>query len=151
MRAYSNPQPGLPSGYTDVFRVAYSSNSSLNDFTAAATTQSITLTTLSPGDVVEGLVLIEAPTFLSGGSVSAATASIGVTGTATQFTAAANVFTGGTAYTVSGASVPPYVATSSIAMICAITTTTANISTLTAGELIIYAKINRKATRNPQL
>ena len=119
------------------------------DFTAAATTQTYTLMTLFSGHIVRNAAY-KAVTFLSGGAISAATLAIGFTGTVAGYAAATNVFTGGTPFLAgAGASLanaPGHSLVAASAILATLTTTTANVVALTAGEVHIYwavADMNR--------
>ena len=111
------------------------------DFTAAATSQSWTLAALVAGHKIANAFL-RVPTLLSGGSVSAASVTVGDTGTANAFITATDVFTGGViakagdgaGFNQAGGKM--YVSASNL--VVALGTTTANVSTLTAGELDVY-------------
>lgn len=115
------------------------------DFTAAATTQTYTLMALAVGHLIRNAALRKV-TDLAGGAVSAAVALVGKTGTTNAYCTSSDVFTGSTVYYKSGdgasfnqAGGEVHIATS--ALILTITTTTANVSTLTSGELNVFFSV----------
>lgn len=125
-------------GFTHRANISYANG----DFTAAATTQTYTLATLAAGHIVQNFAhrLITA---LSGGSVSAAVVLGGKTGTTNAYLTSTDVFTGSTVLAKAGdgasfnqAGGEAFVGAS--ALILTLTTTTANVSTLTAGEIVVY-------------
>ena len=79
--------PLTPDAIPAWFRVrkAYS------DFTAAATTESIELYSLPAGAVIHAVIQKHSASF-TGGSISAYTTSVGITGTLAKYAAAFNVF-----------------------------------------------------------
>lgn len=126
------------SGFTHKAIISYA----LGDFTAASTTQTYTLATLASGHKI-GNAALRCVTPLSGGSVSAAVALVGKTGTTNAYCTSTDVFTGSVIYYKAGdgasfnqAGGEIHIAAS--ALIVTVTTTTANVSTLTAGELHVY-------------
>lgn len=140
MKSYklSGPEAALYDA-TDVIVINYAQG----DFTAAATSQSYTIGSLAALDKIDN-VYTRVPTFLSGGSVSAAVAIIGDDDDDDGFVTSSSVFTAG----VNGkAGDGAYfnqrggkVYTAAKSLILKITTTTANVSTLTAGEIRVYVK-----------
>lgn len=129
------------SGFTHKANISYANG----DFSEAATTQTYTLASLAVGDLVRNCALRKV-TDLSGGSVSAAVALVGKTGTTNAYCTSSNVFTSSTVHYKAGdgasfnqAGGEVHIATS--ALIVTITTTTANVSTLTAGEIDVYFSI----------
>lgn len=129
-------------GFTHKAVISYAGG----DFTAASTTQTYTLATLASGDYIRNCALRKV-TDLSGGSVSAAVALVGKTGTTNAYCTSSNVFTGSTVYYKAGdgasfnqAGGEIHIAAS--ALIVTVTTTTANVSTLTAGELHVYYSLS---------
>jgi hypothetical protein len=117
----------------------------VGDFNVAATTANLDL--LVPGGMIIERAYLSLITAFSGGSVSAATLSIGTTGSPATYLGATNVFTGATASgnvtvaagaglngAVSGASTPTAVGTIRVQML----TTTANANALVAGAADIY-------------
>jgi len=92
-------------------------------------------------------------TLFSGGAVSAATLSVGTTGSATAYVAATNVFTGATVFACVGAAIVPFTflhgtgvpAKSTVRV--ELVTTTANTSVLTAGKADIYLKLRAVSLR----
>lgn len=142
-------------GFTDLFVVGvdqvqsqaapYSKSS---DFTAAGTSQTIALTDLAIGDIVLNHAVLYVKTKLAGTSLSAAAASVGVTGATTQFLNAVDVYTNATAAGgtfVSGAPSAYATQAASKQLLLTMATTGCNLSALTAGELWIYAKLTRIA------
>lgn len=114
------------------------------DFTAAGLTQTYTLLTAPVGTVVTNAA-VRAVTFLSGGSVSAATIVVGKTGTTNAYVASYSVFTGGTAIKAGdGASFNQAGGdglSTAIDLVCVLTTVTDNIVNLTAGEIHIFLRL----------
>lgn len=126
------------SGFTHKAIINYAQG----DFNAASTTQTYTLMNLAVGHLIRNAALRQV-TPLSGGSVSAAVALVGKTGTTNAYCTSSDVFTGSTVLYKAGdgasfnqAGGEVFVATS--ALIVTVTTTTANVSTLTAGELHVW-------------
>lgn len=120
-------------------------NYAQGDFSTASTTQTYTLATLAAGQWI-GNAALKLVTALSGGSVSAAVALVGKTGTTNAYCTSSDVFTGSTVLYKAGdgasfnqAGGEIFIAAS--ALIVTVTTTTANVSTLTAGELHVYYKL----------
>jgi hypothetical protein len=115
------------------------------DFTAAATSQSYTIAALGARDKIAN-VFTRVPTFLSGGAVSAAAIVVGDDDDADGFVTTSSVFTAG----VNGrAGDGAYfnqaggrVYTGAKSLIVALTTTTANVSTLTAGEIHVFFSLS---------
>lgn len=129
-----------------------------NDFSAAATTVNLDVQQPDPwtrfpaGLEIEGAG-ISLVTNFTGGAVSAATLSVGTTGSATAYVAATDVFTG--AYkTIKGATLVPFTmlagtgapAVSTVRV--QLVTTTANANALTAGKADIYLKLRAVSIRN---
>jgi hypothetical protein len=112
---------------------------SYKDFTAAATTQNITLQTLPKGSVVQW-VRIKHAEAVAGGSISAATLSVGSSaGTATSFASAFSV-SQAVSDTTAQISAGPVAATyAEDTMYARITTTGGNVNTATAG--LIYVDV----------
>jgi hypothetical protein len=116
------------------------------DFSAAATTQSYTLASLVALDKV-GNAFTRVPTFLSGGSVSAATVVLGDDDDADGFVTSSSVFTGGVNgkagdgayFNQAGGKV--YNGAKSLLLL--LTTTTANVSALTAGEIHVFVSLSK--------
>ncbi len=128
-------------GFTHKAIISYAQG----DFSAAATTQTYTLSAIAVGQWI-GNAMLKLVTPLSGGSVSAAVALVGKTGTTNAYCTSSDVFTGssvlykagdGASFNQAGGEV--FVATSNLLL--TVTTTTANVSTLTAGELHVYYKL----------
>ncbi len=119
-------------------------SASRGDFTAAATTQTYTLAPLPVGTYVKDAAY-RCQTFLTGGAVTAATVQLGKTGTANAYVTPTSVFTGGTAYKAGdGASFNQAggeAHNSASSLIATVTTTTANVSALTAGEIHLFVKL----------
>lgn len=140
-----NESEKAATGFTHKAIIAYNAVAALNDFTTASTTQTYTLAALAIGDYI-GNAMLKLVTPLSGGSVSAAVALVGKTGTTNAYCTSSDVFTGSTVLYKAGdgasfnqAGGEVFVATSNL--IVTVTTTTANVSTLTAGELHVYYKL----------
>lgn len=146
MKIHRIKQPWNFGGATHFAEISYDEG----DFDAASTTETITLKTLEKGDVVfTSPAFIVVQDGLAGGSVSAATVALGVTGTTGRIIPAAACFSTTdegktlvpTAATPNAAelnALQPYAATASIALIVTIALTGGNSSTLTAGKLYVY-------------
>lgn len=126
------------SGFTHRANISFANG----DFTTAGTTQTYTLANLAIGNRIANAAM-RLITPLSGGSVSAAVCLVGKTGTTNAYCTSSDVFTGSTVLLKAGdgasfnqAGGEVFVATS--ALIVTVTTTTANVSTLTAGEFNVY-------------
>lgn len=126
----------------------------VGDFNTAATTANLDM--FFPGGFIIERAYLSLIVPFSGGSVSAATLSIGSTGTPTTYLAATNVFTGATAsgnVTVAagaglgnplgGVATPTAVSTVRFQLI----TTTANANTLTAGTADVYLVLRALSLR----
>lgn len=140
-----NEQEKAATGFTHKAIIAYNPVAALNDFTAAATTQTYTLATLASGSYI-GNAALKLVADLSGGSVSAAVALVGKTGTTNAYCTSTNVFTGSTVFYKAGDGASfnqagGEIFITSSALIVTVTTTTANVSTLTSGELHVYYKL----------
>lgn len=113
----------------------------LGDFTAAATTQSYTLASVVAGHKIND-AFVRVPTLLSGGAVSAATITFGDGSAAAGFITSTNVFTGGVQNKAGDGTLFNQAAgkmyTGADSLIVALTTTTANVVALTAGEINVY-------------
>lgn len=130
-------------GFTHKAVISYA----LGDFTAASTTQTYTLATLASGHrIVDAALRMVTP--ISGGAISAAVALVGKTGTTNAYCTSTNVFTGsvlyykagdGASFNQSGGEI--HIAAS--ALILTVTTTTANVSVATAGELHVYFSLSQ--------
>lgn len=113
------------------------------DFTAAALTQTYTLMTLFAGHIISEAAY-KVITFLSGGAVATATLQVGFTGTTNGFIPATSVFTAGTAFACGGGASfagSGKAFTAASALVALLTTTVANVSALTAGEVHVYWRI----------
>ena len=128
-------------GFTHKAIISYAQG----DFSTASTTQTYTLSAIAVGQWI-GNAMLKLVTPLSGGSVSAAVALVGKTGTTNAYCTSSDVFTGSTVLYKAGdgasfnqAGGEVFVATSNLLL--TVTTTTANVSTLTAGELHVYYKL----------
>lgn len=112
------------------------------DFTAAATTQTYNLgPAIAAGEVVDNAAF-RIVTAVSGGAISAATLQVGYTGTTNGLITATSCFTG-TAGAISaggaGLNQANGVAFAAASQLVAVlTTTTANVSVATAGELHVF-------------
>lgn len=116
------------------------------DFSAAATSQTYALHTLAVGEIVRN-VGRKTATRLSGGSASACTAQVGDGSTANLFTTAQSVWGAnspidyqsgdGAGFNQAGGTAITTAATLTLTL----TSTGANISTITAGEIHIYFSI----------
>jgi hypothetical protein len=151
MRHQLAKRPPFVGGFTDLFILGMTAAAGgASDFTAAATTQAYNLDAFNIGDmVVFPCVHVDVITALAGGSVSAATLSVGHTGAGTAFITTCNVFatTPATAHDAVAATVSLTRATSSGYLTADLATTGGNVSTLTAGEVWIWAAISRKLDR----
>jgi len=136
------------------YRAKIGSAGQQNFTPTAATTGNIDLAV--PGGLLVEAVHMSLITAFSGGSVSAATLSVGTTGSPATYLAATNVFTGATAggaVTIGsgaglgnyagGNSTPTAVGTIRIQLI----TTTANLSALTAGAADIFLRLRATTVR----
>lgn len=145
--------------FTDLFVVgvgqAYNASTKVwgSDFTAAALTQDYTLFTPAAGDIVAypSAVIYNTDAVL-GGSVASATALLGiVAGTTGVFVAAGSVFTANqtlgpitTDSATTAGMVKVFNGTSDILNL-RVTTTTANVSTLTSGVILVYVNLISRA------
>jgi hypothetical protein len=105
--------------------------------TAAATTQTINFGAALPAKSVILGTWLETTTLFSGGAISACVVRIGDGTTDNKFSADVNVFTGGSTGVVAPASPPawPLAYTSAITPTAKLTSTTANLSAATAGDV----------------
>ncbi len=115
------------------------------DFTAAATTQTYTLATLQSGHLIDKLAH-RLVTALSGGAVSAASITAGKTGTVNAYLTATDVFTGSAVGSKAGDGASFNQAagdafSGASALVVVLTTTTANVNALTAGEFNILFRL----------
>ena len=98
----------------------------------------LTIYTLQAKEYINDIKIIPTTAY-SGGSVSACTASIGVSTGLTKYTAAVNIFTGNTLITDTHILIPGLESTSaSIPLLLTITSTVGLLNTLSAGSLDIY-------------
>lgn len=97
MKHYSLKKPGMMGSFTDLFILGIGRAASFaSDFTAAATQQTYNLTQLKKGDIVlPAHALVAVRTNVSGGSISAATGSVGITGALTRFIKTVNLLAAG--------------------------------------------------------
>ena len=113
----------------------------LGDFTAAATTQSFTLAPLVAGHKISA-AFVRVPTLLSGGAVSAATITVGDGSAAAGYVTSTNVFTGGVQNKAGDGTLFNQAVgkmyTGADNLVVALTTTSANVVALTAGEINVY-------------
>jgi len=144
--------PGDFNGATHFAEVSYTNG----DFDAAATTETITLKSLAKGDIVFPagcFVVVEDG--LNGGSVSAATVELGLTGDTDRILDTANCFDttdeGKTLVQSVSADNLNYAATSAIDLLCTVKLTGGNSSTLTGGKLWVYLNIAEAAKINTDL
>jgi hypothetical protein len=126
-----------------------------NDFNTAATTANND-TLVLPGGVVINRVVMSLIKVFSGGSVSAATISVGTTSSATAYMAATNVFTGasasgavtngggGSLNNFAGGNATPN-ALGTVRVQCV--TTSDNASNLTAGSFDLFLELSAFDTR----
>lgn len=113
------------------------------DFSAAATTNNIEIYSLPAGAIIHA-VIVRTTTPFTGGAISAYTLSVGITGTATKYSAAADVFTGTQEDQLASALIPEsWTAATSIKGFA--TSTTANLSAATAGAVSIYLLVSETA------
>jgi hypothetical protein len=131
-------------GFTHKAVIAYNADATKNDFTAAATTQTYTLCTAPVGTIVQGAAW-KVVTVILGGAISAAVAVVGKTGTTNAYITSTSVFTGaGTVKAGDGASFNQAGGdglSTAIDLVAVLTTTTANVSVATQGEVHIYLKL----------
>lgn len=114
-----------------------------NAFTAAATTESITIHTLPAGWAVKNCVMKHSQNF-TGGSVASATLSLGVTGLPTDLIATPlDVFaaSSGTGFVNSTDPLKIYDFGASTSIIIELTTSGGNINTLTQGGVDVYMEL----------
>lgn len=137
-------------GYTDLFVISKADLTTATDNTA----QAVTLTALVAGDVVYQDALLDVVSAWTGPSDLTATVSIGVTASATAITAALTLVTAGTAAAAGTAALSPtqtnapYVASTGINVIATFTPDADSaVSDFTAGELLVWLKVNRRAER----
>lgn len=135
-------------GFTDLFVVGMTHRAGATDFieTTNDLDQVITLTDLALGDIVWPDSCLLVKTAVAG--LTAANASLGVTGAVTQFIANSSLLSGGNKYFVPAGTLAPYATiASSKSLILNIdpAANTEHVSSVTAGELWIYAKISRFA------
>lgn len=132
-------------GYTHKAVISYANG----DFTAAATTQTYTLFSAPAATVVSDFAY-RAVTLLSGGAVSACTLQAGKTGTTNGYITATSVFTAGTTAKAGDGTLFNQAAGDGLAaaidIVAVITTTTANVVALTAGEIHIFFAVKLLAT-----
>ncbi len=146
-----NSEQRARTGFTDLFIVKYTDvSASIADNTAAT----VTLDSLALGDVVLQDTLIEVRTAWAGPSDLTATASVGVTGTATALTPALTITTAGagtailTTDTSDNQTNAHYAASTAIDLIATITPDAdSGVDEFTAGELAIWMNISRAADR----
>lgn len=134
-------QEKAKSGFTHKVIISYAQG----DFTAAATTQTYTLKSACPiGTIIQGAAY-KAPTLVLGGAISAVTLQVGKTGTTNGYITATSVFTGGTAYKAGDGALFNQAGGDALVaatdLVAVITTTTANVSVATAGEIHIFLKL----------
>lgn len=104
------------------------------DLQTAATTNTVTVMTLPAGAVVHAVIL-DIGTAFAGASISAMTASVGITGTTTKYIGATNVLATGSANTVT-ATVESR--SSTTAVVVKADSTGANLSALSQGSLSVH-------------
>lgn len=110
------------------------------DFSAAATTNNVEIYSLAAGSIIHA-VIVRTTTPFTGGAISAYTLSVGITGTATKYSAAADVFAGTQEDQLASALIPEsWTAATSIKGFA--TSTTANLSAATAGAATIYLLVS---------
>lgn len=100
----------------------------------AGTSKVLTLKTLPAGAIVNAAFFDIVKPF-SGGTISALTAKLGVTGSDATLKANASIFTGAVS---DGAFAGIYSAAAAIALLLTFTSTTDNLSSLTQGKLFVY-------------
>lgn len=123
------------------------------DLTDADTSQTIaivpdtakyTSATVPAGTQVR-LAKVQVVTAFSGGSVSAATITIGDGGSATRFLASTDIFTAATWF-ANAAATSPYIYTTTDTIDAVFASTTDNLVNLTAGEIHIYLEVTTPTT-----
>jgi len=140
-------------GYTDMFVIDYD-HASLTASVADNTAVAVTLDALAAYDIVKQDVLIEVTRGWTGPSDLTATASVGVTGSATALTPALTITTAGAASTVGSVDTSDnqtnahYMASTAINLIVTFTPDAdSGIDEFTAGQLRVYCNISRSADR----
>lgn len=124
-------------GFTDLFIIPYT------DLVVNTTTAQV-LTALAVGDVVLR-VLHETKTYLAGPATG--TVSVGIVGSLTLFTAASDVKSAAAKYVAAVASITPYPVNTAVNMVA---NEVIGAGAATAGEVWIWANINRVADRDVQ-
>lgn len=120
---------------------------SYTDFSAVATTGTATIFTLPYKGVIHAVVMQHSAAF-TGGSISAYTLQVGVSGTTNKYVAAASTFgaPGATTFVPASATTPfsPTInsSTTDVAIIATATSTGANTSAATAGSVDIWLLIS---------
>lgn len=110
---------------------------------AAATTNNITLFTLPAGGIIEAVKIKHSASF-TGGSISAYTISVGITGTLAKYAAAYDVFAAPSATAMQlSTTVGTESHTAATAIKVAATSTGANLSAATAGSVDIWVKVSQ--------
>lgn len=113
---------------------------------ATASSQTMYMTTLPPGAIVRGVRLVRQTAF-SGGAGSATTIEVGIVGNTTKYMEATNVRTTGTALFpinfVEGSGDP--FATVGTQLVIVLRNTGANVSTLTAGSVLVSVELDSVA------
>lgn len=115
-----------------------------SDFEAAATTDTVEVYVVPSGSRYEiEDVKLERITDFSGGSISAYTISVGVSGAATKFMGAKDVFTGAKATdaTAFGGGATREDLAGGTSIIATATSTSANLSTASAGKCQVWLKV----------
>lgn len=141
-------------GKTDLFVVKYTDLFETTDNTAEA----LTLDALALGDIVYQNAVISVTKAWDGDAALTATASVGVTGTATALTPALTIATAGTGAAIGTTDTSDcqtnahYVAAAAINLIATFTPDADSaVDEFTAGELQIWLQIDRAANRRAVL
>lgn len=108
-------------------------------WSTAALTNTINLYTLAAGSIVHSVKVKHSAAF-TGGAISACTLGVGITGSATKYISAFDVFQapGATVLTIGPSTPTAENHTSSVAITALLTSTSANLSALTAGTVDIW-------------
>ena len=120
-----------------------------SDFSVGFSNKQITLAALNVGDVVFPGILQEIKTYVTG-PTGAPTASLGVTGAGTQFTAASSVVSAASKLIVPGEAVPPYAANAATNLIVDLQVGGGDGAAATAGELWFWVQMSLASDRSTQ-
>ncbi len=116
---------------------------SFTDFSAAATTSTITMFSLVPGGVIQAVKIKHSAAF-GGGAIATYTVSVGISGTLAKYATAFDVFqaASGTALQLSS-TVGTESHTAEVAITATATSSGANLNAATVGTLDVWALVSR--------